>query len=68
MMSPAASSMQRVSTIAAEPPRHLGDLLIAIRLQHQAPDDWAKAMSCTRSELIRGLIEEGLSLRASAAR
>jgi predicted transcriptional regulator len=26
-------------------------------------DEWAKAIGCTRSELIRGLIEHGLSLR-----
>jgi predicted DNA-binding protein len=31
-------------------------------------DKWAKAMRCTRSELIRGLIEHWLSLRTSAAR
>jgi hypothetical protein len=28
--------MQRAAVASPEPPRHLGDLLIAIRLQHQA--------------------------------
>jgi predicted DNA-binding protein len=45
--------------------------MIGLRLPKNAIarlDDWAKAMGCTRSELIRGLIEHGLSRRASATR
>jgi predicted transcriptional regulator len=66
--------MARARSISAKPkkrgrgrPATGRDPMIGLRLPKNAIarlDDWAKAMGCTRSELIRGLIEHGLSLRS----